>query len=245
MNIILNKSKIYEGSLILVNAEYPLRGESAEELVPVREDCPDILLRRDAAAALTAALERISAENNIVPVSGYRSAEEQTKIYNDSLRESGAEFTRKYVALPQHSEHQTGLAIDLGLRSEHIDFIRPDFPYEGICEAFRKASPGFGFIERYPAGRESVTGIAHEPWHFRYVGCPHAEIMTDRGLTLEEYTELIKKSTPEQPLLYRETEIYYIPAVGESTAIALPEGVPYHISGNNADGFIVTVGRRK
>lgn len=76
--------------------------------------------------------------DSIVPVSGYRSLNEQMDIYNDSLKDNGEDFTRKYVALPKHSEHQTGLAIDLGLNKEKIDFIRPDFPYDGICGTFRR-----------------------------------------------------------------------------------------------------------
>ena len=91
------------------------------------------------------------------------------------------------MALPGHSEHQTGLAIDLGLRGPEIDFIRPDFPYEGVCQRFRERAADFGFVERYPAGKEAVIGIAHEPWHFRYVGPSHAREMVHRGLVLEEY----------------------------------------------------------
>lgn len=64
------------------------------------------------------------------------------------LQENGTEFTAKFVAMPGHSEHQTGLAIDLGLRQPDIDFIRPAFPYEGICQKFRELAPAFGFIER-------------------------------------------------------------------------------------------------
>lgn len=113
--------------------------------------------------------------------------EEQEKLYQNALTESGPQFTEQYVALPGHSEHQTGLAIDLGLRQPEIDLIRPAFPYEGICQKFRELAPLYGFVERYPENKEAVTGIAHEPWHFRYVGCPHAQCMTGLGLTLEEY----------------------------------------------------------
>ena len=84
--------------------------------------------------------------------------------------ENGEEFTNQFVARPGHSEHQTGLAIDLGLKQPDIDFLRPYFPYKGICQTFRELSTDYGFIERYPAGKEAITGIAHEPWHFRYVG---------------------------------------------------------------------------
>ncbi|HWQ78566.1 MAG TPA: D-alanyl-D-alanine carboxypeptidase family protein, partial [Anaerovoracaceae bacterium] len=57
----------------------------------------------------------------------------------------------------------------------------------------REFSVQYGFIERYPAGRERVTHIAHEPWHFRYVGYPHSELMTEKALTLEEYTDYLRQ----------------------------------------------------
>lgn len=174
-------------SLVLVNLAHAFPPDTAPDLVPVHPDYPQLLLEREAVEALSRLMERLDGWRSIVPVSGWRSMEEQTQIYNDSLAENGLAFTQKYVALPGHSEHQTGLAIDLGLKGESIDFIRPDFPYEGICQTFRELAPAYGFIERYPAGKEAVTGIAHEPWHFRYVGIPHAENMARLGLTLEEY----------------------------------------------------------
>ncbi len=174
-------------TLILVNRHHAYPANAPQDLVPVHPDSPDILMEREAAQALARLMEQIDDWRHIVPVSGWRSFEEQQMIYLDSLRDNGREFTQQYVALPGHSEHQTGLAIDLGLRQPDIDFIRPNFPYEGICQEFRKLAPAYGFIQRYPAGKETVTGIAHEPWHFRYVGRPHGERITERGLTLEEY----------------------------------------------------------
>ncbi len=115
------------------------------------------------------------------------------RIEDDTMRKEGARFTESYVAHPGCSEHQTGLAIDLGERREEIDFIRPDFPYTGICQTFRELAPQYGFVERYPKGKEGVTGIAWEPWHFRYVGCPHAQIMTKHGWVLEEYLDYLKE----------------------------------------------------
>ena len=143
--------------------------------------------------------------------------------------------------IPDHSEHQTGLAIDLALNTDNIDFIRPDFPYSGICEEFRKAAPEFGFIERYPAGKENITGIAHEPWHFRYVGFPHSMIIAEKEFTLEEYTEYIKSFRQECPLSYSHkgiaAEIFYAPA---ETEISVNNAV-CQVSGNNTDGFVVTL----
>lgn len=239
--ITLTREKIYEGELILINAVRPLRCVRTEELVPVKAGYPDILLNRKAAGMLQTMLDALGAAGEIVPVSGYRSHEEQTEIYRNSLKENGAEFTRKFVALPDRSEHQTGLAIDVGICAEKIDFLCPDFPYEGICEKFRGLAPDYGFIQRYPAGKEKLTGIAHEPWHFRYVGFPHSAIMADRGLTLEEYIAFIKRYTPERRLAFRNTEIFFFPAVAPYTEIQLPEDALYQISGNNTDGFIVSV----
>ena len=174
-------------SLILVNRRHACPPGAARDLIPVNARHPDILLEREAVEALSRAMEQLDGWKWIVPVSGWRSPEEQRAIYTSSLRDNGPVFTRQFVALPGHSEHQTGLAIDLGLRRPEIDFIRPDFPYEGICQKFRELAPSCGFIERYPAGKEEITGIAHEPWHFRYVGTPHAERMAHMGLTLEDY----------------------------------------------------------
>ncbi len=183
----LGKKPVFTGSLVLVNARYGLDGDAAQErLVPVRPES-SVLLDREAAQALDRLMAELDGWRFITPVSGWRSMAEQTALYTRSLRENGLEFTAKFVARPGHSEHQTGLAIDLGLTKEHIDFICPDFPYTGICQTFRERAADYGFVERYPAGKEAVTGIAHEPWHFRYVGVPHAGYMAQRGWTLEEY----------------------------------------------------------
>ncbi|MCH5199163.1 MAG: M15 family metallopeptidase [Oscillospiraceae bacterium] len=246
--LILNKENIYTGNLTLINAKNPLRNEKAASLIPADPSFPDILIQREAANILQFILDKISAENSIVPVSGYRSYAEQKYIYDESMRENGEEFTRRYVALPNHSEHQTGLAIDLGLNLPDIDFIRPEFPYEGICEKFRRTAPNYGFIERYSKDKEEITGISHEPWHFRYVGYPHSEIIAKKGFSLEEYILFIKFFRENGKYIFHgknktEIEIYYVPASNEKTELSLPESSAYQISGNNTDGFIVTVWR--
>lgn len=244
----LERKNIYSGALLLINADHPLREDDNKSLAPADMRYPEILMKRNAANVLQFILKKISAESAIVPVSGYRSSEEQTAIYKDSLRENGAEFTRKYVALPDHSEHQSGLAIDLGLNKEEIDFICPDFPYEGICEEFRQTAPDYGFIERYEEEKEQITGISHEPWHFRYVGFPHSRIMKEHHLSLEEYTEFIKDFREDHRFCYKQgngnqAEIFYVPAEDEKMLVAVPETSVYQVSGNNVDGFIVTVWR--
>ena len=178
------------GALLLVNAAHAIQTSAAPDLVCVDPRWPEIQLERRAAGLLNACIRAVGGEHTIIPVSGWRSREEQKAIWDDTLVKEGEVFTRQYVARPGCSEHQTGLAIDLGLASEEIDFIRPNFPYSGVCGSFRKLAADYGFILRYPAGKETVTGIAHEPWHFRYVGVPHARFMAEQGLVLEEYMEV-------------------------------------------------------
>ncbi len=245
MNLALSNEKIYTGSLLLVNAQYPIQGFGEENLLPVAEGS-EIRMKREAVYLLHLIFQKIDCFDSIVPVSGYRSAKEQTEIYETSLKDNGEDYTRKFVAFPYHSEHQTGLAIDLGMKKEEIDFICPDFPYEGVCHRFRQMAPEFGFVERYPKGREQVTGIAHEPWHFRYVGYPHSEIMSTENLTLEEYTEFIRQFPYDEKHLRwskegREMEIFYVPAAERgNTRIQMPDDICYQVSGNNVDGFVVT-----
>lgn len=178
--------------LVLINRDHPLfHPVSPSCLVSVSERYSDILMERTAAAALRKLLEDIGAGDQIVPVSGWRSHEEQQKIWADTIAGKGIEFTRKYVAVPGCSEHESGLAIDLAAAAPDIDFICPDFPRTGICQKFREKAPFYGFIQRYPKEKEAVTGISEEPWHFRYVGMPHSKIITERGLALEEYIRLL------------------------------------------------------
>lgn len=235
---------IHSGLLILVNSEHPIQHMERPVLAPAVPGS-DILLDTRAAAMLSGLISRLGAAGEIVPVSGWRSAEEQQEIWDGSMLENGAEFTRKYVALPGCSEHQTGLAIDLALRADSIDFIRPEFPYDGICGRFRALAADYGFVERYQSGKEDITGIAAEPWHFRYVGRPHARIMCDMGLCLEEYVEYLRSYPYPERLLEVRGEIYEaeVGFAGARDALGLPDA-PYQVSGNNVDGYIYTLWRK-
>ena len=153
-NITLKKEDIGKGELVLINPDYTLKS-TINNLVSFDEEYNNIKLNNIANYSLHLILNNINAENKIVPVSGYRTLEEQKDIYNTSLKENGREYTQKYVALPNASEHQTGLAIDLALNEENIDFICPKFPYYGICQSFRNIAPKYGFIERYKDEKKS------------------------------------------------------------------------------------------
>ncbi len=235
---------IHNGLLILVNAEHPIQHMERPALAPAVPGS-DILLDTRAAAMLSGLISRIGAAGEIVPVSGWRSEAEQREIWDGSMSESGEEFTRKYVALPGCSEHQTGLAIDLALRADNIDFIRPEFPYDGVCGRFRALAADYGFVERYQSGKEGVTGIAAEPWHFRYVGRPHARIMCEMGLCLEEYVEYLRAYPYPERLLEVRGEVYEaeVGFAGARDALGLPDA-PYQVSGNNVDGYIYTLWRK-
>lgn len=247
--IILNEFDIFHGPLILVNKEHQIQYKNHLNLVPYSLEHKEIQLDAKTASMLSKLLESIHCKNEIIPVSGYRSKEEQEEIFENSLLENGAEFTHKYVAYPDQSEHQTGLAIDLGENSDSIDFIRPKFSYTGICGAFRAKAAQYGFIERYSQGKEITTGIAHEPWHFRYVGYPHSYLIEYNGLSLEEYIQFIKNYPYEGEHLSikqrgAEIHVFFAESKEGKTEIELSDHDLYQISGNNVDGFIVTVWRQ-
>ena len=244
--ISISRKFVHTGSLILVNGRHPYRSENMKSvLVPVCIDSK-ILLERGAANALSRLMSNINGWAQISAVSGWRSKQEQREIYDQSLQDKGANFTEQFVARPDHSEHQTGLAIDLGLSKPDIDFLCPYFPYSGICQIFRERAVSYGFIGRYPKGKEAITGISHEPWHFRYIGTPHAAIMTELGLVLEEYHAFLTQYPHgERHFLYpignQDIEVSYAKALaGKDTKFDIQDDFMYSVSGNNADGFVLT-----
>ena len=242
----LRKEDIYRGNLILINKDHSIGIEENEiknDLVPVCSTTH--LLKSEAAKRIHHILKKIDTHNEIVAVSCFRTKREQEEIYNRSIKENGLEFTKKYVAKPDESEHQSGLAIDLGEDKEDMDFICPDFPYHGVFNEFRKMAVKNGFIERYKEDKEFITGISKEPWHFRYIGYPHSVIMEEKGFCLEEYHVFLKKFTSEEnSFQYKDDEyiwkIFYVEAVEDIEDLKISEGYECNISGNNKDGFIIT-----
>lgn len=235
----LHRRQVFQGPLLVINRDHPLRYAPSDLTAPDQR-YPHILLERRTARLLAACIQAVGGEGEIVPVSGWRSQAEQQAIWDETLAKSGEDFTRKYVAVPGCSEHQSGLAIDLGKAAGHIDFIRPAFPDDGVCGAFRRSAATYGFIQRYQGDKEAVTGIAREPWHFRYVGTPHALLMDANGLCLEEYPAFLRQQQRSCLLPDgRLAQVFYVPCMGEETEIQLPEGCR-QVSGDNIGGFIVT-----
>jgi len=191
--------------LILVNKQHPCSAEyeayAKENLAPVfhtrADGRPAQYLQKDAACALDALL--YSAEKagyDISVTSAYRSREYQAEIFNTRRamhvsagkdNDEAVRLTERYVALPGYSEHHTGLAVDMhSMTSAEVSFADTE-EFRWLCEN----APKYGFILRYPKGKEDITGYAFEPWHFRYVGQCAVEI-ANSGLTLEEYLTLQK-----------------------------------------------------
>ncbi len=113
--------------------------------------------------------------------SGYRTYDYQKYLYDKYVAKDGKEKADTYSARPGHSEHQSGLAFDINQVTDS---------FAGTPEAIWLAEHchEFGFIIRYPKGKEHITGYKYEPWHIRYVGDPElAKAITDSGLCLEEY----------------------------------------------------------
>jgi len=238
---------VHSGSLILVNRDHPVYGGLCEKrLAPLKGGGFNVRVDERAASILQKLSADLNCDEQIIVSSGYRSNSEQKQIYSDSLYDNGADFTEKYVAVPGCSEHQTGLAVDLALNQPEIDALRPYFPYVGICGDFRERAVKFGFIERYPKGKEDITGIAHEPWHFRFTGAPHSRIMREMGIVLEEYISLLKEFPyGTRPLRYSfdgaPIEISYLAAGKGATFFEVGDNMPYSVSGDNIGGFIITV----
>jgi D-alanyl-D-alanine carboxypeptidase len=143
-------------------------------------------LRTEAATALKSLIAGAKTENLIIsPLSGYRSYSTQVTVYGNEVKNYGQAVADSESARPGYSEHQTGLAIDVGGGGC------------GIEDCFGNTAQGkwvaanaykYGFIIRYISGKESVTGYRPEPWHIRYVGIELANEMHERGVqTLEEF----------------------------------------------------------
>lgn len=129
--------------------------------------------------------------------SAYRSYKYQEKILNEVLKEKGQE-AYKTVAIPGSSEHQTGLAIDIALSINGIytDKFKDDDPEIVFLQSIAYK---YGFILRYPKGKENITGFSYEYWHYRYVGKKAAKYIYKNKLTLEEYHEIKGKKYGKRP----------------------------------------------
>lgn len=206
------------GDLILVNAQHGIE--------PAREGLTDVLENAasdgiQVSESLAKPLNEWLTGSGIRVASGFRTLAQEQDLYA-----AGADGT---MNSPGHSEHQTGLCVDLEADS-------------GVDQTALVYAWEYGFVRRYPADKSGITGIRSDVSHFRYVGLPHSGIMKDYNLCLEEYLNTLKAYPYDGEHLkveYLETsyEIYYC----EGLQVPVPIDREYTISGNNMDGFIVTI----
>ncbi len=215
----------FNDDLILVNTSHTLENTYIPTLVDYKET--GILLTENFSEAFTKlnTETKNSCGEGLYFSSGYRSFAEQEQVYS----EEGSDTAQ----LPGASEHMTGLAADVyvnGFAGKSI-IKSPTGRYvnNNCCK--------FGFVIRYPFGKKSVTGISYEPWHLRYVGLPHSEIITKNGLTLEEYVDLFE---------YGEWYSYgeYVISRQQGDELFVPETFSEcSISPDNCGGYFVTAHR--
>lgn len=161
----------YINGILLVNKDYGLpptfgNGDDPTALAKLQQ------LQRDAQA------QGINISNSY---SGYRSYQYQTQLYNNYVNQHGEEEANTFSAKPGFSEHQTGLTFDL--KDFNGQLVEDPITSQWIKENCAK----YGFILRYPEGKEDITGYIYEPWHLRYVGEEVANQIMNNNTTLEQY----------------------------------------------------------
>ncbi|WP_371860721.1 M15 family metallopeptidase [Paenibacillus elgii] len=150
-------------------------------------------MRKEAAAALEKLFQAAKKDNlPLAGVSAYRSHETQKTVYDRYVKKDGEAAANKYSAKPGHSEHETGLAIDVAGSSGKCA-AQDCFGATKEAKWLAEHAADYGFIIRYPEGKEGITGYQYEPWHLRYVGVDTAKAIVKQGVTLEEY---VKNAVP-------------------------------------------------
>lgn len=228
--VALHQQQVTSGDLLLVNNVVKLQQEPAAIATWGNEALASgqVELVPHIQAPLEQMLQAAHAEGvtNFRLNSGYRNFEQQQALYD----ERGADY-----ALPAgFSEHQLGLAVDIGSTEGMIQHAA-----EGQWLANNAAK--YGFVLRYPDNKVEVTGIQFEPWHFRYVGLPHSLIMQQQDWVLEEYIDYLQKNTQYEVMINgQHYKIHYYTVMG-SREIELPKDTPYTIAGDNMSGVIITM----
>jgi LAS superfamily LD-carboxypeptidase LdcB len=142
----------------------------------------------EAAKALESLFGKAKQDNiKLIAISGYRSYERQSAIFASNTNKYGsAAAANQFSARPGQSEHQTGLAMDVS--SPSVNFtLTQSYAQTREGKWLKENAPQFGFIVRYPKGKEDITGYQFEPWHIRYVGKSASLEIANRNITLEEF----------------------------------------------------------
>lgn len=259
----LSEKDLRTGDLILVNRVHLYdAANAAGDATTVRDgrltDIQENAFQLPIGEQILAALEEmqkgmVAAMNDGVRLlvnAGYRTAEVQQGLIDSFTESKGEEYVRQYVAPVGASEHHTPYAADISfydttgkkvLATTSVDAAA----YYSWCLLNCK---NYGLILRYTADKTDITGYSAESWHFRYVGVPHASYIYAHGLALEEYIEQLKVTSYSNRLYITADDgrcwsVYYIAAEDGAAGTAhvpVPKQQKYTVSGNNADGYIVT-----
>lgn len=185
---------------VIVNKATPL---NPVDYIPINLVTPSVPLRNNitddekliadlASPALYNLISAAKQEGVILDLqSGYRSYSAQQKLYGNYAAKDSQGNIDSYSAKPGYSEHQTGLSVDLGGASIPGCNVRPCFATTAESKWLAGNAHQYGFIIRYPEGKQKITGYEYEPWHLRYVGINLATKIKSKGpITLEEYFKL-------------------------------------------------------
>lgn len=176
---------------ILINRDNYLSADFTVDL----QQLGDIRVDYRIAEALQSMIDAAAADGiTLLPCSGYRNVSEQRTLYENKCAEFASQgyaeeaakiYANQYLQPPGASEHHTGLAVDF--LTTGVSALDQSFAETPAYQWLSKNAAAYGFIERYPSGKDKATGILWEPWHFRYVGKTNAKAMISMGVCLEEY----------------------------------------------------------
>ncbi len=180
-----------------INKDSPLSESSTPNLIPVPVMHAEPTESMQIDQLIKTSLEKLveSAKKDGIQLmvsSAYRSAADQQQLYDLYMTTKGQAYTISHVAAPGTSEHQTGRAVDLSTQSQPCvtDSDKCELDFSTIAWLAKNA-PKFGFIQRYPMGKQSITGFANEEWHYRYVGIPLAKALSSANMTFDEFVQQV------------------------------------------------------
>lgn len=178
--------------LFCANKKHPLpEGYTPDDLVyvDVTQKYGNATMRREAAEAMAAMFSAAAADGvTLMLGTGFRDEEFQRQLYTQYVSQRGQEYADTISSRPGYSEHQTGLCADIGGPDEET-YLDQSFISTPAGTWLYENAYRYGYILRYPQGKEEITGFSYEPWHYRYVGTETSQAMhaIDPDLTFEEY----------------------------------------------------------
>jgi D-alanyl-D-alanine carboxypeptidase len=184
-----------KGLLILVNKQNPIdEAYKPDDLTKIKYFVSDRsettrYMREEAAESFHLLVEKAAEEGlELKMTTAYRSYNFQKVLFDSYVEREGEAAANTYSARPGQSEHQTGLSADVS--SPSVDYqLSNDYGKTEEGRWLAENAHRFGFIIRFPKGKEEITGYQYEPWHIRYVGLVAAKEIYERDLTLEEFLQ--------------------------------------------------------